>query len=190
MPDLETPETFDQFYDAPDIDLTDTRKKLEALAVEMSDATVAVAKAEDALAEAKGALRDVAEKRLPDLMVEVGFKKFTTSNGVDIELVEKKRAHIKEENRDAAMAYLEEAGYGNLIKRQFVIDFGRDDEAWAKRFQRDLARRKKRVNSKVKRTVHSSTLEKFVRESVEDGLELDFDILGVYDQKIAKIKKS
>lgn len=162
--------------------------QLMAVADEQESLESQIEELEANLEKAKADLREVAEKRLPALLDGLRGS-LLLDDGRTIEITEKMRASIAGAKADPACEWLDEHGHGGLVKREFVISFGKDDEAWARKFQRDLARRKKPLAVKVKRTVHHKTLESWVNEQFKEGVDIPKDVFGVYRQRMAKVKR-
>ena len=128
------------------------------------------------------------ETVMPTLMEKAASKNWTSDDGIVVEVKEDIYASIKEENKPTAFAWLEKNKLGDLIKRQFVISFGKGDESWAKKFQKDLKQRKKPLNSVVKMAVHPQTLNANVKEILQEGkLKLPLEVFGVFRKKVAKV---
>ncbi len=164
--------------------------RLEGLAREQLDAEALVETMELRLSEAKAALKAVKERKLPDLIEEaqLGESSIVTPNGIEIKLSTVIRGSIPKGNEAPAFQWLEDNNNGNLIKRLFVIDFGKGDEAWANKFERDLRQRKRPLNVKRSKGVHAGTLQSFVKKALEDGVNIPMDVFGVFRQKFAKVK--
>lgn len=154
---------------------------------EQREAQELVDKAEEALELAKARFKRIAEVELPELMEAAQQRKLTTIDGFEVVLEEKIRGSIPKGKEEPAFAWLEKHGHDNLIKREFKIEFGKDEEAWAAKFQRDLAQRKKPLKVEVKRTVHPSTLASFLKEVLEAGEAVPLTTFGCYQQKVTKI---
>jgi len=140
------------------------------------------------LANAKEALRHISENLLPTIMDEAGQSEDITVDGMAVQIKTAIRGNIPKGKEAPAFAWLEKHGHANLIKRQFTIDFGKDDEKWADKFERDCAKRKKPLNSKRKRTVAAPTLQAFVRGQLEEGTAIPMETFGVHRQRFAKVK--
>lgn len=162
--------------------------QLSGLAAEQKEAEAAVVRAEEELKKAKARLRDVSEHKLPELMDEIGMEEFTTKDGIKIKVGEVIRASIPATTQAQAHAWLEENGRGAIIKRNFTIEFGKGEDAWAKKFQADLAKRKKPLRSTVKQAVHPQTLQAALRELLEDGADVPLDLFGAHRQRFTRIK--
>lgn len=161
--------------------------RLTGLAADQKAAETLVEQKMKELENAKAALLKIKEHELPDLMDDLGMTEFKTTEGIKIEVEEHLRGSIPKAHEGEAFAYLENNKHDRLIKREFVISFGMGDEKWAAKFRRDLAQRKKPLNSKVKRVVAPPTLKKFVKEQLEAGVDFPLRLFGVYRQRLSKV---
>lgn len=144
---------------------------------------------ENALKTAKAELAHYTEKTFPDLMDVAGQKQLTTMDGIKITVKEKIRAHIAADQQAQAFAWLDENGHSNIIKRQFLIDFNKDEEAWAKKFETDLKRRKRPLHVKRKSGIHAATLSAFCRELLENGVDFPQKLFGLHRQRYTHIEE-
>lgn len=151
----------------------------------------AVETAEAELKKAQERVRKLREHDIPDLMRSVGLKKLSTESGLDVSLREAVRATWPKdaERRTEAMEWLEQNGHGGLVKRQFIITFGRDEEAWAKKFEDDLRKRKRELNLERKEAVHPSTLCAFIREQLAEGAKVPMRAFSAFVQTFAEVKR-
>lgn len=179
----DTPD-YSEFREEPTGDLL---QRISEAAAEQKKAELRVARLEEELAQAKEELKDVAEHRLPALMDEAEIEDFTTKDGIKIGVKEKIRGSIPAANRPQALKWLEDNGFENLIKREFKIQFNKDEESWARKFQADLAKRKKPLKVQVDRNVNPSTLQSFVKQRLEEGEEIPMKLFGVFRQRMSKI---
>lgn len=175
------------FRDAPNANIMAV---ISGLAREQANAELEVAQAEQALKEAKERLRAIAEVRLPEVLKEAQVTECITIDGIKVKLKATIRGSITKEKQADAFKWLEENGHGDLIKNIFEIKFNRDEQAWAAKFQRDLAQRKKPVRAEIKRSVHPQTLAAFVAEELRAGKDIPMATLGVFEQKLSSIEFS
>ena len=140
------------------------------------------------LDEAEKAFNKLKFFTVPDLMDKLGIAEHKTVDGKELKMSEVLRGSIPEANLPKALDWLDSNGHEKLIKRTITIDFGKGDEAWAKKFERDCAKRKKPLNLKRKRGVHPQTLQAFVRGQLEEGVDFPMDLFGVFRQRFAKVK--
>lgn len=175
---------YSEFKDGPGDNVL---ARISGLALDQKEAEAEVARCEEALKKAQEKLRDIAEHQLPALMDEAEVKECTTKDGIKVKIVEKIRGSIPAATAEKAFAWLEEHNHGKLIKREFKIEFSKGDEAWAKKFEADLRKRKKPLKFDIKRGVHPSTLASFVTEQLQEGVDIPLDTFGVFRQRSAKI---
>jgi hypothetical protein len=127
------------------------------------------------------------EKVLPDLMEKAETNNWTGKDGVVIEIKNVLRASIPKENPEPAFKYLEEVNYSDVIKRQVVIEFGKGEEAWAAKFLKDMAQRKKPLRATVKKAVHPQTLLATLRELLKAGKKVPMESFQAMQQRTAVV---
>jgi hypothetical protein len=149
------------------------------------------------LKAAQDELRALTESTLPLAMTECGLASFELRGGFEVEISEVIGAAITNEHRADAHAWLEKNGHGSLIKRVITITFGKGEEAWAKKFMRDMAQRKRPLAHELKESVHYQTLGAFVRERVKEARKenlsveklIPVDLFSVYIGKTTTIAR-
>ena len=159
-------------------ELVEKQKRLE---VELADL-------EDKVAKKKEELRDVSEREIPELMDQFNISQFQTGDGMVVKVDEKIRASIPKARREQAYSWLENNGHGNLLKRQLICEFGREQEKQAQELEREIREREGQFNVKTEKQVHSQTLSSWVREKLQNGEEVPQDLLGVHRQRYAKVE--
>lgn len=166
---------------------SDKLELLSKLAEEQRDLEVKIAQEEERLGRLRDTLKEISERKLPELMDELKLEEFKTSSGLKIKISEKVRASIPAARMDEAIEWLDSHGHDKLVKRQFVILFNKDEEAWANKFQADLNKRKKPVNCTQKKDIHNRTLVSFVSGELKEGHELPLDLFGVFRQRVSSV---
>jgi hypothetical protein len=164
---------------------TDTIQRVTDLVNLMVAVAANVTEQEATLARLKEDYRRIEQEDLPELMREVGLSKLTLTNGIDVSVSEEVTAAITEERRAAAHAWLREHNFGGLIKTVVTVPFGRGEEEEARRMAERIA---EEHECALEEKVHPQTLKAFVREQVEDGKPLPFELFGVHPFSRAKIK--
>jgi hypothetical protein len=162
---------------------------INAAAHELQQAEERLETAQDDVKEKTLLVKRISEVILPELMTSAVTMDHTTLDGLRIQMAEKVRASILVAQSDDALAWLEEQGYGHLIKRQIIIEFGREDEAWAKKFLADCAKRKKPLLMTVKRAVHANTLTAFVKDCMKNGIEVPDNLFSIFRQNFVKLSR-
>lgn len=164
------------------------------LASDMTDLEREIAALEAELARKREAHKAIREGSLPLKMAELGMEEFKLTGGGRIEIIKMTAASITELNRPKAHEWLEKDGSGSIIKKTITIEFGKGEEAWAKKFLADLAKRKKPLKHTLKEAVHYQTLQKFVRdklaEAKSEGLDakqfIPHDLFGIFQVTYAE----
>lgn len=164
---------------------------IAAVARDQAEAEAEVARLEEELDQAKQRLRLISEETLPELMDNAEQTELRTKDGIQIKVGETVRASIPKTDPARAsrcFKFIEDEGDERLIKRKFTIEFGREEEGWANKFERDLKQRKRPLNVKREKTVHPQTLAAYLKEKLELGVPLPDNSFSLQRQKVAKIK--
>jgi predicted RNase H-like nuclease (RuvC/YqgF family) len=143
---------------------------------------------ENELEAAKAEYKQLAQRDLPEAMKAARLSRFTTDDGLSIELKEEVYASISEKNREAAYAYLLSRGDGDLIKSVLELNFGKGESEQMQEFVEGL-QELGMSNYKVKESIHANTLKAWVREMVASGEDFPHDLFGVFQFKEAVLKK-
>ena len=160
---------------------------LVGLADKQQIAEIEVERIEGLLDEAKSNLKRIKEREIPQLMDGLQGK-INLPDGRVVSVSEKVRANIKSDRKSSAIKWLEDNNQGAIIKRQFVIEFGKDQQDWAKKFEEELNNSDTPLNIKKEHRVHWQTMAAFAREQLENGGELPMDLFSIYRQRISNIK--
>jgi hypothetical protein len=167
----------------PDEGLTRVRDLVE----EQRRLEVFIEHLESELSLAKGALEKVQEEDLPAVLQEFGLSEMKLSDGTKIVVKQEYYATIKEQHRNAAFAWLEANGHGDLIKHDVSLSFTKGQDEYAKKAMDLLA--DEGFSYHDKQQVHPQTLRAFVREQIEAGRELPMEEFSVHVKQIAKLNK-
>lgn len=139
------------------------------------------------LIEAKGQrLLHLSQKALPDLMREKGMKDFTLTDGSTVGIKTVYTGHIKDENRTAALKWLRDNGFGEMVKNEFKLAFGMSEDKRAQALAKRLEKAGYSYEQKV--GVHPSTLNAFIREQTEAGKPVS-EFLSPFIQDVAQVKR-
>lgn len=183
------PAAFDysEFKEAPSEGGSNVLTQMAAMAAEQKAAEAEVERLDDELKKAKERLRYIRETKIPDFMEQNQMSDVTTADGIRVEITEEIRGSIPKANEPKAFTWLEDNNHGSVIKREIKIEFGKGEEAWASKFMRDMAQRKRPLKSTVKKAVHPQTLQALVRELLGRGEKFPMDVFGVHRQRVSKI---
>jgi len=165
---------------------------LTNLALQQREAELAVEAAEAVLSRSQAVLKDISERTIPTLMKTLGLKEFKTSGGLTISIKEQLRVSVPKHRTEEAYSWVEENGGADLLKRAFHISFGRDEEPWAAKFERDLKQRKKPLHVVRSKKVEPSTLKSFLEGKLKVGVDVPLEKFGGFlqEQAIIELPKS
>ena len=160
-------------------------KRLDELVNELLDSEAASEIAKHELDKANARLSDIRDKVLPEYMDSLGMKEITTSAGRKISIKEIIRASLPKETVVGALKWLEQGGFGAMIKHDVTTSFGKGEGQSANLLIAELKRRGHLF--KDMRHVHPSTLSAFVRERLKEGEHIPEDLISVFRQRSAKV---
>lgn len=179
-----------EFLDEVEAAPATTEDSLEAIAVLVKrqiELTKQVADTAAALKVFEDDLNAVSTQHLPLAMLNAGQRFLVTPDGYTVEIVTSHHAGITEANKAAAFAWLEEHGFGDIIKNEITVSFGKGEQDLAAKTIdtiREVAPANKLVN---KVAVHAGTLKAFVKERIAEGTAIPVDTFGIYTRTVAEL---
>ena len=124
---------------------------------------------------------------LPMLMTEVGITAFSLADGSEITVTEDVRTSITAAHADEAFAWLDEHGFGGLIRTKIEVEYPRDKRDVALGVSEQISVDPD-ASVRLKSTVHPQTLRSFVREQIAAGRPVPMDLLSVSPFNKAEVK--
>lgn len=174
----------------------DALARIGKLAAEQGLIELEIEDLEEKLKEAKKRLEHFSQKLLPEAMDQAGLDQIRTRGGLNVVVEDVVRASLPQDSakRVRAFEYLRQTGDDGLIKREFVIAFGRDSRTSADAFSemlRNWAELNKTTSYEIsdEQTIHNQSLVAFVRRQLRDGAEIPLDAFGAFVQRTAKLKR-
>jgi len=165
--------------------------KLDAvsrLANMASEREASIRKLEEKLKDEKSALRKITDEQLPEALEEMNLQKFTLMDGSEISIKPIYSASIPKDRRDEAYAWLRENDFGDLVKNNVTVTFGRGEDEKAVEFQ-GLAVENGFDPIQLEK-VEPMTLKGWLRERIEAGDAVPLDLFGAYISNRATITRS
>ena len=165
--------------------------KLDAiarLANKAAELEAEVVEAERLLKQAQNAYREITDDQLPAALDAVGLEKFTMKDGSEISVKETYHASIPVNRRPEAYTWLRDHDFGDIVKNNVTVSFGRGEDKAAKDFV-DLCETKGYVPDQIEK-VEPSTLRAWLRERVESGDPVPLDLFGAFIRQRATLKRS
>lgn len=175
-------------YEENDIEVSE--KELSAvskLAQDLETSERKLAFYEQKLREAKDENRRIAEVDLPNAMAEIGLMELKLANGAKITIKSEVYCTITESNRYDAHRWLRSNGFGDIIKNELKVNFGRGEDRNAEILKQILDTGP--YSYSEKEAVHPATLKAFVREQMAQGAEVPMDLFSATPINRAVIKK-
>ena len=133
---------------------------------------------EEQLSEVKSKSKHLEEQVIPEMMAEAGVSKLKMKDGTEVEVKPFYAAKIPESRTEEAFGWLRSNGFEDLIKNTVTASFSRGQDNQVSELIRICEEMKFGYVKKEK--VEPMTLKAFVREQVEGGKKLPFDLFGVY----------
>lgn len=160
--------------------------EISRLSRALIDADVAVDKAEDNLREKKETARILREETIPAAMEELGLSSIVLDTGETLTVRQEVYASIPRDREAEAFRWLDEHGYGGLIKIDVTLPFARGESEQAL----ELAKRLESDGyaAAVTQKVHPQTLKAFIKEKLADGANLPLDLFGARPVMSSKVK--
>lgn len=182
---------------ATDEQLSSIRQRI----AEYEDVEAEIRTAEALVKSAKERRNELRHKVLPEAILGVGLREFTTDNGTKVKIAFMTDGSLGAENREAKLDTIVEFGGDEIVKQMVVIEFPKEFVAHAEelreRIQRlfDTTKKWGRINVSIRRerNVNHQTLCSWVRERmasdrVEDHLPpAFFDRTGLWYGEGAKV---
>jgi len=148
----------------------------------------AIQEAEQTLGQLKAEYRELSEVDIPSMLSELGLSEITLKDGNKISTSTYYSARISEDKRDEAFQWLNDNGFGDIVKNTVSVSFGREEDDSARKLVDSLE--DSGYATAQKKWVEPMTLKAFVREQVEKGSDLPLETFNVYiGQKTRIIKK-
>jgi hypothetical protein len=174
------------FRKEPSSNLTNV---LRQLADEYIAAEAEVIKAQEALEIAVARKRDIAENLIPQATDGMDGR-FNLGDGRELIVKEEIRSSIAGEKRIPAIQWLDENGYGHIVKREISVEFAKGDTERCEAFLQALKNLEAQLGTLVVKTnftVHHATLNSWVKERLSEGVDLPVDVFGIFRQRTAKV---
>lgn len=164
---------------------SDLLTELVRLATEQEITQSMIEDVEKNLKGAKEKLKELQTITIPNLMKEIGLQSIKLQNGKTLTIEKKYFASIPKGSVAEAMAWLDENGYADTVKRVIQAQQPRDQQKQQE--LRDFLFDNE-INFDINQTIHHSTLKKIVKDTMEAGKEIPIQAFGVYIENSSTIK--
>lgn len=168
--------------------MTDQLTRIKELAQQLCDVKEALDAAEASAKDTKKTFLRLQREDLPSLMTEAGLTEIRLENGKLIRVQEDVDARITDATREAAIQWLDDNGFGGLVKTVLEVSYGRDQRDLAVDLYDELQSRSGHEACTLKATVHPATLKSFVKERLCAGESIPMDLFNVNPYNKATVK--
>ena len=158
---------------------------MAALARAMVDADASVEQAEVNLKEAKERARVLREETIPSAMQELGLEELKLDTGQKLSVKQDVYASIPSDKKDEAFQWLDENGFGGLIKVEVKTDYPKGEAQAAYALFEELQTRG--IQARYGQNVHAQTLKAFLREQIAAGTGVPLELFGARPVWTAKL---
>ena len=158
-----------------------------ALAQTLADAEADLAAAELSVELAKERVRMLREESVPSAMQELDLKEIKLTDGRKLTVRQDVYCQLSADNKREAYAWLDNHGFGGLIRIGVKADYGKGEAEMAKALFHELAGRG--IGVSMIEDVHAQTMKAFLREQIAAGTAIPLDLFGARPVWTAKISK-
>ena len=165
---------------------TGKSQDLSELCARLLELQKQITRCEENIKNLRSEERLLSENEIPNLMQQAGISSLKLIDGSSVSFKPEYYAKIPVSKTDEAFDWLSSNGYGDLIKNQVSLTFGKSEDNVANSLVEDLKSKGHNVSQKKK--VEPMTLKAFVREQIQNGQKLPMDLFGVYVSNKTTIK--
>lgn len=165
---------------------TGKSQELSELCTRLLELQKQITRCEENIKNLRSEERLLSENEIPNLMQQAGISSLKLIDGSSVSFKPEYYAKIPVSKTDEAFDWLSSNGYGDLIKNQVSLTFGKSEDNVANSLVEDLKSKGHNVSQKKK--VEPMTLKAFVREQIQNGQKLPMDLFGVYVSNKTTIK--
>lgn len=143
--------------------------------------------AEQQLKELKKEEQILSEETVPCMLEELGLKEISLSTGQKITVSADVYASIPKDRYGDAVRWLDEHGFGDIVKTKVILTYNRDQRLQAKAVSDNLSEKGFPVS--LDESVHPSTLKAFLKEQLRKGTDIPLELFGAHPVSKTVIKK-
>ncbi len=131
--------------------------------------------------------RDLTETIVPSLMDELGVPSIALSETQELSVRTKITASLPASRANEGAMWLEEHGFGSIVKHEVIASFGTREGEIADKVVAAL--KELDVKPEVKKSVNHMTLGAWARERLAEGDEFPMELFGVFRRRSSIIKE-
>ena len=157
--------------------------QLSVMAQKQLDLEQTIAAKEEEIKELNAQLVKVSEDAIPQLMGALGIRQVKLTNGLILSVSKFYSAKITD---DAAYVWLENNNYGDIIKGQVSVKYPKEtNKELIEKICTFIEKEGFIAENKIE--VHHSTLRAWVKEVIEEGVQIPRELFNVYVGERSKL---
>lgn len=167
-----------------------TEGKLDAVSRLAGEAAVLeekISNTESDLKKLKASLFTIIDDQLPEALEEMNLREFEMTDGSKISVKPIYSVSIPKDRREEAYQWLRDNGFGDMVKNNVTVTFGRGEDETAKEFVSFC--QSQGYNPSQLEKVESATSRGWLRECVEGSIPIPMDLFGAFIATRAIIKR-
>jgi len=157
---------------------TDEVKEISEACKKLSSQNKLVEDTEKLLKEQQEESRRLSEEVIPTLMQQAGVSSIKLEDGSSVTVSPYYYAKIPEDKKHEAFKWLRDNNFGDLIKNNVSVSFGKGEDSDAVKLKATLEKQGLVVDQK--QDIHWQTLRGFVREQMEKNHNIPSEMFGLY----------
>ena len=175
--------------DAPENNVLDTTKKTANAVIDkvnrLSELISQKMELERKASELSEKIKTLEEFELPLAMDEANISQLKLTSGQVLKIKKIFACSLNSENQERGFNWLRENNFGDLIKRNVSVAYGKGQDEEADKLVHELEAMG--IKPIDKSSVHHQTLNAFAKEQIEKGKNLPEDIFSVFKGRKAVI---
>ena len=165
---------------------TDEVKEISQACQKLTSQNKKVEDLQNLLKQEEEEARRLSEEVIPTLMQQAGVSSIKLEDGSSVEVSPYYYAKIPEDKKGEAFDCLRQNNFGDLIKNNVSVSFGKGEDSNAAELKAILEAKGLVVDQK--QDIHWQTLRGFVREQMEKNQNIPSEMFGLYVANRTKIK--
>ena len=157
---------------------TDEVKEISSACKKLSSQNKKVQDIEKLLKTEQEESRRLSEEVIPTLMQQAGVSSIKLEDGSSVTVSPYYYAKIPEDKKHEAFNWLRDNNFGDLIKNNVSVSFGKGEDSDAVKLKATLEKQGLVVDQK--QDIHWQTLRGFVREQMEKNNNIPSEMFGLY----------
>lgn len=115
---------------------------------------------------------------IPELLEELGLQEVVSSGGLAVSIRERCTASVRKDYKQEAYGWLEDNGYGDIVRNTLIADIGKGNLDAATSFQDHL--RAEGIPATLEKKIHPQTFQKFATDLIDGGGTLPEELFSTH----------